>query len=62
MRVCNFCGKGESEVKRIIAAKDADICDECVLVCMEILIKNQREYKELEFNTNQSIKEDRREE
>ncbi len=61
MKVCNFCGKGEDEVKQIITAKYADICDECVLVCMEILIKNQREYKELEFNTNQSIKEVRSE-
>lgn len=52
MKICSFCGNTEKEVKRIITAKNADICDKCVLLCMEILIDNQMEYKELEFKEN----------
>ena len=27
---CSFCSKRESEVKRLVAGKDALICDECI--------------------------------
>ena len=27
---CSFCGKGEHEVKRLIAGNNALICDECI--------------------------------
>ena len=27
---CSFCGKGEDQVKRLIAGDKAIICDECV--------------------------------
>ena len=46
MKVCSFCGKNKEMVKRIITSEDADICNECVVVCMNILIKEQAEYKE----------------
>lgn len=52
MKICNFCGKNEKEVKRMLSAKDGDICDKCVLLCMKILIENQEEYKEIEFKEN----------
>lgn len=52
MKKCNFCGRTEKEVKRIITAKDGDIGDTCVLLCMEILINDQAEYKEIEFTEN----------
>lgn len=38
MHKCDFCGKEQNKVKRMIAGKGVDICDECVLVCMEVLI------------------------
>ena len=38
---CSFCGKTQAEVKKIIAAPEADcyICDECVEVCREIAME-----------------------
>ncbi|MDU4846163.1 ClpX C4-type zinc finger protein [Clostridium sp.] len=37
MHKCNFCGKKQTEVKIMIAGKGVDICDKCVLCCMDIL-------------------------
>ena len=35
-RFCSFCGKGESQVKRMIAGPNGlNICDECVEICNE---------------------------
>ena len=34
---CSFCGKPQESVKKIIAGPGAYICDECVLVCQEII-------------------------
>lgn len=34
---CSFCGKSQSEVKRLISGPNVYICDECIQVCMDIL-------------------------
>ena len=34
---CSFCGKQQTEVERLIAGPSAYICNECVLLCTEIL-------------------------
>ncbi len=34
---CSFCGKPQEQVSRIIAGPGANICDECVHLCMTIL-------------------------
>ncbi|MBX6341721.1 MAG: ATP-dependent Clp protease ATP-binding subunit ClpX, partial [Thermomicrobiaceae bacterium] len=35
---CSFCGKGQDEVRRLIAGPGAVyICDECVQLCREII-------------------------
>jgi ATP-dependent Clp protease ATP-binding subunit ClpX len=35
---CDFCGKDENEVKKLIKGpKDVCICDECVDVCIRVL-------------------------
>jgi ribosomal protein L37AE/L43A len=34
---CSFCGKQQSEVKRIIAGPAVFICDECISLCNEIM-------------------------
>jgi ATP-dependent Clp protease ATP-binding subunit ClpX len=34
---CSFCGKSQKDVKRLIAGPDVLICDECILLCNEIL-------------------------
>ncbi|MBN9890091.1 hypothetical protein I6N89_22555 [Pelagibaca abyssi] len=33
---CSFCGKPQTEVKKIIAGPSAYICNECVSLCAEI--------------------------
>jgi len=34
---CNFCGKRQNEVSRLIAGQGAYICDECVALCSGII-------------------------
>ena len=34
---CSFCGKTQSEVKKLIAGPDGYICDECVDLCADII-------------------------
>ena len=35
---CSFCGKGEDQVKKLLAGPSGTcICDECVKLCQEIL-------------------------
>ncbi|MEA5065442.1 MAG: ATP-dependent Clp protease ATP-binding subunit ClpX [Eubacteriales bacterium] len=34
---CSFCGKGQDQVRRIVAGPGVYICDECVLLCEEIV-------------------------
>jgi ATP-dependent Clp protease ATP-binding subunit ClpX len=40
---CNFCGKGRSEVEKLIVANDAGICNECIDLCSNILTKEQND-------------------
>ncbi len=34
---CSFCGKPQSQVKRLVAGPGVYICDECVEMCMDIV-------------------------
>ena len=34
---CSFCGRSQSEVKRLISGPNAYICDECVRICADII-------------------------
>lgn len=34
---CTFCGKSEHQVHRLVAGPGANICDECITLCMEII-------------------------
>lgn len=38
---CSFCGKGQNEVKKLIAGPTALICNECIGVSMDILREEQ---------------------
>lgn len=40
---CNFCGKGRSDVDKLIVANDAGICNECIVLCANILSKEVNE-------------------
>lgn len=39
---CSFCGKAQSEVKKLIAGPGVYICDECVELCAEIIEEELR--------------------
>lgn len=41
---CSFCGKGQQEVRKLIAGPSVYICDECIELCNDIL---QEEVKEI---------------
>ena len=34
---CSFCGKTQDQVRRIVAGPGVYICDECILLCQEIV-------------------------
>ncbi len=34
---CSFCGKSQSEVKKLVAGRGVYICDECIQVCISIV-------------------------
>lgn len=37
---CNFCGKSQREVKKLIAGPGVYICDECIELCNEIIYED----------------------
>ena len=50
---CSFCGKEKAQTKKLIAGpKDIFICDECVALCVEMLIKTPVEHEEAKYNRN----------
>src|SRR6185437_14366595 len=34
---CSFCGKSQHEVRKLIAGPSVYVCDECILLCNEII-------------------------
>ncbi|HJN37249.1 MAG TPA: ATP-dependent Clp protease ATP-binding subunit ClpX [Gammaproteobacteria bacterium] len=38
---CSFCGKSQDEVKKLIAGPSVYICNECVDLCQDILVKEK---------------------
>jgi hypothetical protein len=43
---CSFCGAHHSKVAKLIEGVDGYICNNCVKVCSEVLIKECAEYRE----------------
>lgn len=37
---CNFCGKSQKEVKKLIAGPGCYICDECIELCNDIIMED----------------------
>ncbi len=58
---CSFCGKGQREVRKLIAGPTVYICDQCIALCNEI-IEDELEGEEGAFGLQvpkpSSIKED----
>ena len=42
---CNFCGKKQNEVKKLISGPDVYICNECVELCYSVLTDNNKHQK-----------------
>lgn len=40
---CSFCNKSQHDVKSLIAGPHVQICDECVGICVDILIEDKKE-------------------
>ncbi len=49
---CSFCGKHQSEVKKLVAGPGVYICDECVGLCAEIL---DEDFDELDLDKPKKI-------
>lgn len=49
---CNFCGKSQKEVKKLIAGPNVYICDECIELCNDIIA----EEREREDSSKPSVK------
>ena len=51
--LCSFCGKSHSEVRKLIAGPGVYICDNCILVCKNVLDKElQAEEKKKAIKLN----------
>ena len=40
---CSFCGKSQSQVKRLIAGPDVNICDQCVEMCNTLILHEDQD-------------------
>src|SRR5512142_1832642 len=39
LTLCSFCGKSHAEVKKLIAGPGVYICDNCIILCKQVLDK-----------------------
>jgi ATP-dependent Clp protease ATP-binding subunit ClpX len=49
---CSFCGKGQKEVKKLIAGPSVYICDECVELCNGIIAE---EYEREDYHATRAL-------
>jgi len=57
---CSFCGKTQDQVRRMVAGPNAYICNECLLLCQEIVsddVESIGRHGELEIKRPKEIKE-----
>ncbi len=52
---CSFCGKPQSQVRRLVAGPGVYICDECVEMCMDIVEDAIRESETTTENINYDL-------
>ncbi len=53
---CSFCGKGQEEVKKLIAGPGVYICDECIELCNDIIAEDFDAGQEKEGKGTKSLK------
>lgn len=46
---CDFCKKGQDETSVIITSADADICSDCVWICVGVLLVAAKAPKSIQF-------------
>ena len=39
---CSFCGKGQEQVRKLVAGPGVYICDQCIDLCQEVLEEDTR--------------------
>ncbi len=44
-KVCSFCSKAESQVQKLIAGEHANICDECIALCNDVMNEDIEVYE-----------------
>ena len=49
-KTCSFCGRKQSEVKKMFSSEKTNICNECVTTCSNILQKEVRYEQQAEMN------------
>ena len=47
---CSFCGKSQTQVKKLIAGPGVYICDECIDLCNDIIAEELAESSEMSFD------------
>ncbi len=53
---CSFCGKTQSQVKRLVAGPDVYICDECIELCKDVVESEISEQNDSESNDFELLK------
>ncbi len=53
---CSFCGKGEDNVRRLVAGPGVFICNQCVQLCNEVL-RPEGQRRELSIGPNSEVAE-----
>ena len=48
---CSFCGKGQNDVRKLIAGPTVYICDECIELCNDIIAEEWQEEKSREIRS-----------
>ena len=52
---CSFCGKSQSEVKKLVAGRGVYICDESIEVCINIVADEMRKDSGEGANVGQNL-------
>ena len=52
---CSFCGKESSELKYLIAGPGVNICDECIVLCNDILKSYESDAAEFKSKVKEMI-------
>lgn len=54
LKRCGFCGRSEGQVRSLFTSANCNICDECVLLCYEMIPGNDLQIPEYETNIKSS--------